>query len=158
MAEMLRLHYLYLDSFSKCHSVCRGKAPPAAHRESCQNTSYQLTHCYQEAEDAAVPSDFNVPAFMSTVYAGGRAPKVVVLLRDPSIRLWVAFHNYGQYPARYGSGVQGFLAYFGNQSAVFTACSQAYGPQRCALRFEALGPTQAEVFYHCECAASPSPT
>ena len=64
-----------------------------------------------------------------------RLPKVIALLRDPSIRLWVAFWNYGQYPAKYGKGSAGFAAYFGNQSQAFQACEmRERNSRRCALR------------------------
>lgn len=99
MAEQLRLHYRYLDAFSKCHSDCRnGKARPER-LVQCRNRSYPLSHCYGEAEKATTPLDFNLPAFMSTVYAT-RPPLVIVMLRDPTIRLWIAFNSYGQYPVR----------------------------------------------------------
>ena len=37
-------------------------------------------------------------------------------------RLWIAFHSYGQYPAKYGQGAAGFGGYFGNQSAAWHSC------------------------------------
>eukprot|EP00966_Prymnesium_polylepis_P165789 3832226-Prymnesium_polylepis.1 len=72
------------------------------------------------------------------------------MLRDPSVRLWIAFHSYGQYSGRYGSGVAGFLKYFAHQSEVVDACSTAHGAARCALRFEALGPAEADLFFHAD--------
>ncbi|KAL1503007.1 hypothetical protein AB1Y20_011076 [Prymnesium parvum] len=149
MAEQLRLHYQYLDAFTRCRDACRGRVPPREHCEACANRSYALLHCYAEAEEATTPLDFNLPALLSTVYAA-RAPRVVVLLRDPAVRLWIAFHVYGQYPARYGKGVAGFLGYFGNQSAAFGVCERQFGVRRCVLRFEALGPAQADVYYHAD--------
>ena len=57
-----------------------------------------------------------MPAFAATVLQGA-ALKVVLLLREPAARLWVAFNMYGQYPARYGRPAEcGFEFYFGNQS------------------------------------------
>ena len=111
--------------------------------------------CNNNASRPTCSLEPRLQARFSTVYASGRPPKVVCLLRDPSIRLWVAFNSYGQYPEHYGYGDVGFRAFFGNQSAFFIACAKAYGSQRCALRFEALGPAQAEVYYHNECASAP---
>lgn len=51
---------------------------------------------------------------------------------------------------RYGGGPAGFLAYFGNQSAAFDRCQRAHGVRRCVLRFEALGPEQADLYYHAD--------
>jgi hypothetical protein len=149
MAEELRLHYLYLDAFSACHGRCRGATPPAEHAAACRNRTYALEHCYAEAQAAMVPLDFNVPSFLATVM-GARPPRVVLMLRDPTWRLWIAFHTYGQYPARYGRGAAGFAGYFGNQSLAFARCETAHGRRRCALRFEAHGPAEADVYYHCD--------
>ena len=55
------------------------------------------------------------------------------------MRLWVAFHFYGQYPARYGRHARGWEFYFGNQSAAWAACADVHGTHACALRFEGRG-------------------
>ena len=77
---------------------------------------------------------------------------MIALLRDPSSRLWTAFWEYGQYPAKYGASHAGFGYYFGNQSASFLACvaTDGRGRRRCALRFEAYGAAEAGVYYHCD--------
>jgi hypothetical protein len=151
MAEQLRLHYLYLDAFSACHGRCRSRSPPAAVATRCADRNYDLAHCYSEANNATVPEAFNLPSLIATVMRS-RLPKVIALLRDPSLRLWIAFWDYGQYPARYGSSQEGFGAYFGNQSAAFDACvaTDGRGRRRCALRFEAYGAKEAQVYYHAD--------
>ena len=151
MAEMLRLHYLYLDAFSACHGRCRSRNPPPEHAALCARKTYDLAHCYVAANNATVPEEFNVPSLISTVLAA-RPPRVVALLREPSLRLWVAFWEYGQYPARYGRSNAGFAYYFGNQSAAFERCvaTDGRGRRRCALRFEAYGAAEAGVYYHAD--------
>ena len=94
MAEMLRLHYLYLDAFSACHGRCRSRNPPPEHAALCARKTYDLAHCYVAANNATVPEEFNVPSLISTVLAA-RPPRVVALLREPSLRLWVAFGSTG---------------------------------------------------------------
>lgn len=138
MAEQLRLHYLYLDAFGRCHARCRSAECRAG--------------CYEEANHATVSLSFNVPSLVSTTYGAQWRPKLIVLLREPSIRLWVAFWSYGQYPARYGHSSDGFAYYFGNQSAAYRRCVQTNqrGRRKCALRFEAYGAAEAEVYYHCD--------
>jgi N-acetylgalactosamine 4-sulfate 6-O-sulfotransferase len=136
MAEQLRLHHLYLDAFSACWGKCRSSTCKAG--------------CYDVANAATVTLEFNLPSLIATTYSATRLPKLIALLRDPSVRLWIAFWSYGQYPAKYGQSVEGFGYYFGNQSAAFHACTQAYGRRRCALRFEAYGAAEANVYYHCD--------
>lgn len=155
MAEQLRIHYQYLDAFDACASACRGRAPPAAVATRCASREYtrrneNMLHCFAEATAATAPLSFNVPAFAATVLQGA-ALKVVVMLRDPAVRLWIAFNMYGQYPSRYGKlAERGFEFYFGNQSAAWAACASVHGAHDCALRFEAHGPEQAGVYYHCD--------
>ena len=149
MAEELRLHYLYLDAFDNCYRRCRNQKLPEAVAAKCADRAYGMEHCYPEAEAAAVPLDFNVPSFVATVLEGAR-PVVVALLREPAARLWISFWFYGQFPAKYGATNVGFGYYFGNQSAAFASCAAAHGTRRCALRFEAHGPEQAAVYYHCD--------
>lgn len=151
MAEMLRLHYLYLDAFSACHGRCRSRSPPPQHAAQCALKRYDFAHCYVEANNATVSEDFNVPSLIATVLAE-RPPKVIALLRDPAMRLWIAFWEYGQYPARYGQSHDGFGYYFGNQSAAYERCVQTdgRGRRRCALRFEGYGAVEAEVYYHAD--------
>ena len=149
MAEELRLHYLYLDAFDNCYRRCRNQKLPEAVAAKCADRAYGMEHCYPEAEAAAVPLDFNVPSFVATVLEGAR-PVVVALLREPAARLWISFWFYGQFPAKYGATNAGFGYYFGNQSAAFASCAAAHGTRRCALRFEAHGPEQAAVYYHCD--------
>lgn len=149
-AEQLRMHYLWLDAFAACHSACRSRRPPERYAAQCGVRTYDLAHCYGAADAAAVPSAFNVPSLIRTVYGEARAPRVVVLLRDPAVRLWIAFHNYGQYPARYGAGDTGFGYYVGNQTAAWYVCAAKYGTRLCALRFEGYGAAEAEVYYHCD--------
>ena len=111
MAESLRLHYLYLDAFSDCHARCRSRrATPPSVPAACQRKAYDMAHCYAEANAATVPEGFNVPSLVATVMER-RPPKLVVLLREPAVRLWVAYWTYGQYPARYGASQAGFAAY-----------------------------------------------
>ena len=138
MAEQLRLHYLYLDAFGTCYGGCRSP--------SCKSA------CYERANAATVSLSFNLPSLIATTFGITRLPKMVALLRDPAVRLWIAFFTYGQYPARYGGGTDGFRAYFGNQSAAFHTCVQTNGRGRrkCALRFEAYGAAEASVYYHCD--------
>ncbi len=150
LAEQLRMHYLYLDAFSSCHRRCRGRSPPAEHAASCRQRSYDLSHCYAEARRNTVRIDFNLPSFVATVMAD-RPPAVVALLREPMLRLWIAFHTYGQYAAKYGpSDAGGFGYYFGNQSLAFAACAAAHGRLPCVLRFESLGAAEAGVYYHAD--------
>ena len=149
MAEELRLHYLYLDAFDNCYRRCRNQKLPEAVAAKCADRAYGMEHCYPEAEAAAVPLDFNVPSFVATVLEGAR-PVVVALLREPAARLWISLWFYGQFPAKYGATNAGFGYYFGNQSAAFASCAAAHGTRRCALRFEAHGPEQAAVYYHCD--------
>ena len=40
MAESLRLHYLYLDAFAKCHGRCRSRSPPPAFAKACALRTY----------------------------------------------------------------------------------------------------------------------
>lgn len=151
MAEQLRLHYLYLDAFSKCHGSCRSRNPPAEHAAACANHDYDMAHCYARATNATTPEGFNIPSLIATVLAA-RPPRVIALLRDPSSRLWTAFWEYGQYPARYGNSPAGFGYYFGNQSASYLGCVATDGRdrRRCAVRFEAWGAAEAGVYYHCD--------
>ena len=149
MAEELRLHYLYLDAFDNCYRRCRNPEAAGGVAAKCADRAYGMEHCYPEAEAAAVPLDFNVPSFVATVLEGAR-PVVVALLREPAARLWISFWFYGQFPAKYGATNAGFGYYFGNQSAAFASCAAAHGTRRCALRFEAHGPEQAAVYYHCD--------
>jgi len=149
MAEQLRLHYQFLDAFDACYRQCRGHSPPAQLAARCKSREYHMDHCYGEATSATAPLAFNVPALMATVLHGA-APKVVVLLREPAVRLWVAFHFYGQYPARYGKHARGWEFYFGNQSAAWAACADVHGSHACALRFEGHSHVQADVYYHCD--------
>ena len=157
MAEQLRLHYLYLDAFSACHAKCRSRSPPAHVATQCSDSHYDLGHCYPEANAATVPEAFNLPSLVATVMQA-RKPKLIVLLREPALRLWVAFHEYGQYPARYGGGAAGFTYYFGNQSAAWARCvvTDGRGRRRCALRFEAYGAAEAGVYYHSDQVRSPN--
>jgi len=149
MAEELRLHYLYLDTFDKCFGRCRREKLPPQWASQCAQRDYDLRHCYDEAEAAMVPLNFNVPTFIATVLQP-KLPLVVALLREPVARLWVAFWSYGQYPSRYGSSAAGFGYFFGNQSAAFAECEASHGSHRCALRFEAHGAAQAAVYYHAD--------
>jgi hypothetical protein len=98
IAEQLRLHYQYLDAFDVCYRACRGRSPPREIAARCADRRYQMQHCYTEASAATSPPNFNVPAFAATVLHGAKL-KVVLLLRDPSVRLWIAFKQYGQYAA-----------------------------------------------------------
>jgi hypothetical protein len=92
---------------------------------------------------------FNLPSLIATVY--GRAPPAVVaLLREPTLRLWIAFWTYGQYPAKYGATPAGFGHYFGNQSSAFERCVASRGRRRCALRFEGDSAAEAAVYYHAD--------
>lgn len=151
MAESLRLHYLYLDAFAACHGRCRSHSPPVEHAAACAQRSYDMAHCYAEATSLTVPLSFNVPSMIATTYAA-RPPRVVALLREPARRLWVAFWTYGQYPAKYGNSADGFLYYFGNQSASFETCvhTDGRGLRKCALRFEGYGAAEANVYYHAD--------
>ena len=144
MAESLRLHYLYLDAFASCHARCRSATPPAEVAAECRRKSYDMAHCYAAANAAAVPEAFNIPSLIATTMAA-RPPKVIALLREPSVRLWVAFWTYGQYPARYGASAEGFSYYAGNQTAAYDRCvrTDARGRRRCALRFEGYGSAEA---------------
>lgn len=159
MAESLRLHYLYLDAFAECHGKCRSKHPPARYAEDCKQKSYDFRHCYDEANAAAVPEGFNIPSLVLTTYGVARPPKLITLLREPSVRLWVAYWTYGQYPAKYGDSPTGFGHYVSNQTATFHRCAQTEyhqgrggprGRRRCSLRFEGYGNAEAEVYYHCD--------
>ena len=151
MAEQLRLHYLYLDAFSRCHGQCRGRNPPAEYAAACQQKTYDVAHCYAAANNATTPEGFNIPSLIATVLKA-RPPRVIALLRDPSSRLWSAFWEYGQYPARYGQSHAGFGYYFGNQSASYLQCvaTDGRGRRKCAVRFEAYGAAEAGVYYHCD--------
>ena len=151
MAESLRLHHLYLDAFSACHSSCRSRSPPPEHAAVCKQRAYAMDHCYGEATAKSVPIGFNVPSMIVDTM-GSRPPKVIVMLREPSVRLWVAFWSYGQYPAKYGASEEGFTYYFGNQSAAFEQCvhSESRGHRKCALRFEGYSAAEAAVYYHCD--------
>ena len=150
-SAQLRMHYLYLDAFSACHGRCRSRNPPPEHASRCALRQYDLAHCYAEATNATVSDQFNVPSLIATVLAE-RPPKVIAVLRDPSLRLWVAFWEYGQYGARYGNSPAGFTYYFGNQSAAFHQCvaTDGRGRRRCALRFEGYGAAEAGVYYHAD--------
>lgn len=153
MAEQLRLHYLYLDAFDACARACHGKSPPDVR---CGEKGYRMLHCYGEASRATVPIEFNLPAFASTIIPRLR---VMALVREPAMRLWIAYWNYGQFPAKYGRTAAGFGYYFSNQSLAFDTCATRGGPhyawptdaaRRCALRFEAHGPEEADVYYHAD--------
>ena len=87
----LSTHYQYLDAFDACARACRSRAPPAAVATRCASHEYRrrnedMLHCYAEATAATAPLSFNVPAFTATVLQGA-ALKVVVMLRDPAVRL-----------------------------------------------------------------------
>ena len=151
-AESLRLHYRYLDAFNACYAQCKGKNPPAdvpacKLRLRASEGGYRANHCYAVAAQATAPLSFNIPSFAATILP---SLKVIVLLREPAERLWIAYWNYGQYPARYGQSATGFAFYFGNQSADWRQCERLHGSHACALRFEGHGPTQADVYYHCD--------
>ena len=110
-----------------------------------------MAHCYLEANGATVPEAFNVPSLVATVMEG-RPPKLITLLREPAVRLWVAYWTYGQYPARYGPSEVGFSHYVGNQTAAYRQCvaTDGRGRRRCVLRFEAYGAAEAGVYYHAD--------
>jgi hypothetical protein len=151
-AESLRLHYRYRDAFDRCYLRCKGRHPPKSvpackSRLKVGEGGYRGDHCYNVAERATAPMDFNIPSLAVTMLPG---LKVVVLLREPAERLWIAFWKYRQFPDRYGSSGAGFGYYFGNQSAAWHTCTSEYGDHACALRFEGNGPDQAAVFYHCD--------
>lgn len=151
-AESLRLHYRYRDAFDRCYLRCKGRHPPKSvpackSRLKASQGGYRGDHCYNVAERATAPLDFNIPSLAVTVLPD---LKVVVLLREPAERLWIAFWKYRQFPDRYGSSATGFGYYFGNQSAAWHDCTRDFGTQACALRFEGNGPDQAGVFYHCD--------
>ena len=150
-AEQLRLHYLYLDAFAACHAKCRSRDPPPQFALQCARKKYDFAHCYDHANNATVPDTFNIPSLIATVLAA-KPPKLIALLREPSERLWVAFWEYGQYPARYGKSHDGFRYYFGNQSAAFDTCvnTNGRGRRKCALRFEGYGAAEADVYYHAD--------
>ena len=152
MAEQLRLHYLYLDAFSACHGRCRSRKAPAKYAAACADRKYDMQHCFGEANNATVSVEFNLPSLILTTYGASRVPKVIALLRDPTVRLWIAFWNYGQYPGKYGQSAAGFRYYFGNQSAAFDTCvaTEGRGRRKCALRFEGYGAAEGAVFYHCD--------
>lgn len=90
MAEQLRLHYQYLDTFDACARACRGRRGGDAVATRCASREYtrrneDMLHCYAEASAATAPLGFNVPALAATVLRGA-ALKVVILLRDPAVR------------------------------------------------------------------------
>jgi hypothetical protein len=81
---------------------------------------------------------------------GTRSARLVVLLRNPAERLWACWRFYPHYALRYGDGVDGFQAWFEDQSTAFRKCAAEFTARDCALYFESLGPDYEDVFYHAD--------
>eukprot|EP00854_Cymbomonas_tetramitiformis_P001989 gene1989-2675_t len=152
MAEHLRLHHTFLSESATCRDQCRAGKAPAESSDKCPpkttGPKYKFDHCFPEGQAAMAPIDFNVPALISTVYQPAKPPFVVMLLRNPTERLWAAFWTYGQFPGQYGKSNAGFLAYFEEQSAAWDKCVALHDVHTCGLRFETLAPEFEDVFYH----------
>jgi hypothetical protein len=94
--------------------------------------------------------ELTLPALVATVYAPSPPPFTVLLLRNPTDRLWTSFWAYGQYADHYGATLEGFQAYFAEQSAMWRRCVTQHDVRLCALRFETLGAEFNALFYHAD--------
>jgi len=154
-AEHIRVHVRFKDAFVDCWKKCRKELLPVELSARCKDKKYKVDHCVKLAFESDPASalgrpgeEFTLPQLM--LRAHGPRLRVMALVRNPADRLWSAFHYYAQFTGKYGDGPEGMSAYLEEQGAHFHTCQARWGRRQCAMRFEALGQEQQEVFYHCD--------
>ena len=90
------------------------------------------------------------PLVLRMLYPAAAAPKVILVVRNPTDRFETSFWLHPHYPKHYGASVDGLHAHAAATTDAFARCDTRFGSRRCAFLFENLDRDFKGTFFACD--------
>lgn len=155
-AAGLKAHQHFQQFMRGCHHNCstNAKGDMDKHNQCMDTICFPEAHAkdVQAAEQAGFDfDDVHMPLMMSAVYGRERAPKLLMVLRNPIDRLYTAYWSHPHYKGKYGQTPEGFLDYVKEQVGAMHICeSKGHSMRDCALYFETYTMQEEGLFFHAD--------
>lgn len=131
-----------------CHRRCFEGASAESGRLCMSQNCFRQALDEQAQEEARIGARVELPHLLRAMH--GTRVRLVALLRDPVERLHASFWFHEHYRRRYGATPQGFANFARESVDAMQRCRASGSTRECALRFEAHGIEQEDVFFHCD--------